>query len=76
MNYTLEYLHLVFDKDLNKKLKLYNESLKDDVRLRKLFVNSRNCAALSHNDVGLFSVFNNYEIFEVLPLSDTQNCYN
>ena len=73
MNYTLDYLHLIIYKEnLNDKLKLYNKSLQEDVRLRKLFVNSRNCTALSHNDVGLFSVFDNYDIFEVLPLSEEE----
>ncbi|QKF93504.1 ankyrin repeat domain-containing protein [Fadolivirus algeromassiliense] len=72
MNYTQQYYDIIKNNDLSSKLKLYNQSIKDDLELRKLYVSNRNDQKVSQNDAGLFSVYNNYDIFKVLPLSDEE----
>lgn len=69
--YISEFKQAIEKNDPSTKLKLYDESIKDDLKLRKLFVTDRGNDILT-NDVGLFSVFDNYEIFKVLPLSDDE----
>ena len=72
MNYPINYRQLIAENTLSNKLKLYNDSLQDDVTLRKLFVSNRTSYKISQNNVGLFSVFDNYDLFQVLPLSNEE----
>lgn len=72
MNYTTAFRQAVTENDSSNKLKLYNESIQDDLVLRKLFVSDRDNERISWDDAGLFSVYDNYDIFKVLPLSNEE----
>jgi len=59
--------------DWSKKLKYYRDAQNNDLELRRSYVDS-SCTDLriGFPHVGLFSVYDNYDLFKVLPLSEEE----